>query len=174
MKEEGIFFNRLIWVEPSGKLQYYDKRHLFTLAGEQHSFTAGRQKLIVEYKGWRICPLICYDLRFPVWSRNADDYDLLIFVANWPERRVYAWDQLLIARAIENQSYVIGVNRVGHDGKEVYYPGSSAVIDPMGKLLSQIPLEEESVDTHELSGKYLKEIRQKLAFLNDRDEFMII
>lgn len=168
------YFNRLIWMQPDGNFKYYDKRHLFTLAGEHKHFTPGSRNITVEWKGWRIRPLICYDLRFPVWSRNSEDYDLLIYVANWPERRCFAWDSLLVARAIENQAYVVGVNRVGHDGKQVYFTGNTAIIDPMGETLSNFPLEEEHIETVSLSARTLKEIRQKLAFLNDRDEYMIL
>ncbi len=174
IEEEGRYYNRLIWAEPDGSLKSYDKRHLFTLAEEQKYFTPGSERLFVEWKGWRILPLICYDLRFPVWSRNADMYDLVLFVANWPERRSFAWNQLLIARAIENQSYVVGVNRVGHDGNKVNFKGNSVVIDPMGETVASMPEDKEGAFKAEISGKYLKEIRQKLAFLNDRDEFMII
>ena len=115
IEEDDKYFNRFIWVNPDGSICQYDKKHLFSFAGEDKNYTAGNEKIIIEYKGWKICPLVCYDLRFPVWSRNSEDYDLLIYVANWPTKRKLAWKSLLVARAIENQCYVIGVNRVGKD-----------------------------------------------------------
>ena len=136
--ENGRYYNRLFWVEPDGKTLTYNKRHLFSLAGEEKVFTRGTENILIEYKGWRIRPQICYDLRFPVWARNTDNYDLLYYVANWPERRVKHWQQLLIARAIENQSYVVGVNRVGNDGNGIEHSGHSAVIDAMGERLTDI------------------------------------
>jgi len=172
IEEGGKYYNRLIWMNPDGSNFIYDKRHLFTLAGEEKIYTAGTEKIVVEYKGWRVCPLICYDLRFPVWSRNDMNYDLLIYVANWPERRVFAWQQLLIARAIENQCYVAGVNRVGKDGNEIYHSGHSALIDSMGETLSQL-IDKNGVLTSTLSAKHLAQLRAKLPFQNDRDEFEI-
>ena len=116
IKEKNRFLNRFVWAQPDGQILYYDKRHLFRMAGEHSTYSAGKRRAIIEYMGWRICPQICYDLRFPVWSRNRNDYDLLLYVANWPERRVHAWKTLLTARAIENQCYVAAVNRIGNDG----------------------------------------------------------
>ena len=136
--EGGQYYNRFICAMPDGTYHQYDKRHLFRMGGEGDVYTAGKERIIIEYRGWRIAPFVCYDLRFPVWSRRQVpdyDYDLLLYVANWPARRSYAWSQLLIARAIENQSYVIGVNRIGNDGNDIYHNGSSAVIDPQGKVL---------------------------------------
>lgn len=130
--EDGKFYNRMVFVFPTGEVQQYDKRHLFTLAGENVVFTAGTEKIIIEYKGWKICPLICYDLRFPVFSRNTENYDLLIYVANWPKTRINAWDTLLKARAIENMSYTIGVNRLGVDGTNLEYVGHSQIVDYLG------------------------------------------
>ncbi len=171
-KEKGKFFNRLIWMQPDGVFEVYDKRHLFTLAGEHEVYAAGDKKLIVNWKGWKICPLICYDLRFPVWSRNTEDYDLLIYMANWPEARSHHWRQLLMARAIENQSYVAGVNRSGSDEKGLNYTGDTSVIDFSGKILYQVA-DVEDIFTTGLSLEKLKEFRKKLYFLADRDEFEI-
>ncbi len=173
IKEKDSYYNRLFWVRPDGTYETYDKRHLFTLANEHDYYAAGNERIIVELKGWKVCPLICYDLRFPVWSRNNTNYDLLIYVANWPERRSHAWKTLLLARAIENQCYVAGLNRVGDDGNEVYHSGDSAVINPMGEIISNIKPSEEIVETNNLSVEYLKKIRTKLAFLKDQDNFEI-
>ena len=170
--EDGNFFNRLLFVDPSGTIQTYDKKHLFTLAGEKEVYTAGTEKLVIEYNGWKICALICYDLRFPVFSRNVEDYDLLVYVANWPKVRINAWDTLLKARAIENVSYVIGVNRIGIDGNGHQYIGHSQVIDPLGNEMNPMK-EEEAVIVVEMDINKLKDIRQKFAFLNDRDQFTI-
>jgi predicted amidohydrolase len=129
-------FNRLVWARPDGTLEYYDKRHLFRMAREHDSYAAGTRRLTTEIKGWRVCPMVCYDLRFPVWSRNRGDYDLLVYVANWPARRAYAWATLLRARAIENLCYVVGVNRVGSDGNGATYAGDSVVLDFVGQPVS--------------------------------------
>ena len=172
VEENGAYFNRLIWMQPDGEFKYYDKRHLFTLAGEHMAYQQGEKRLIVEWKGWKICPMICYDLRFPAWSRNTEGYDLLIYVANWPDKRSYHWSQLLIGRAIENQSYVIGVNRTGKDEKELIYSGDSAVVDYSGKVLYQIA-HQEDVFTGKLFYDQMKNFRQKLAFLDDQDKFQI-
>lgn len=172
IEENGNYFNRLVFVFPSGEIQTYDKRHLFTLAGEEKVYTAGKDKLIVEYKGFKICPLICYDLRFPVFARNVEDYDVLIYVANWPKPRVNAWDILLKARAVENMSYVIGVNRVGKDNNNLEYVGHSQAIDFLGNYLQE-PQEIEGVFIVELDKNELLETREKLNFLNDRDKFQI-
>lgn len=170
IKENGNFYNRMLFVFPSGEIQHYDKRHLFTLAGEEKVYTAGTQKLIVEYLGWKICPLVCYDLRFPVFSRNVEDYDLLIYVASWPNVRTTAWDALLKARAIENISYVIGVNRIGADGNNHSYIGHSQVVDSLGEYVLE-PQESEAIFTATLDKSKLIEIRKKFAFLNDKDDF---
>ena len=172
IEENGKYYNRLLFVFPSGDIKHYDKRHLFTLAGEDKIFTPGNEKLIVDYKGWKICLLVCYDLRFPVFSRNTEDYEVLIYVANWPESRIFAWDSLLKARAIENMSYVIGVNRVGEDANENRYNGHSQVIDCLGNYIIA-PSEEENVFSAELDKKALLETRQKFGFLNDRDSFTV-
>ena len=136
VREAGHCRNRLIWARPDGTVEHYDKRHLFRVAGEQDHYAAGTRRLVVDLKGWRVCPMICYDLRFPVWSRNRDDYDLLLYVANWPQRRAHAWSTLLRARAIENLSYVVGVNRIGKDGNGASYSGDSVALDYLGQPLS--------------------------------------
>jgi predicted amidohydrolase len=173
IKEEGKYYNRFLFVHPSGNVETYDKRHLFTLAGEDKVYTSGKEKLIVNYKGWKICPLICYDLRFPVWARNIDNYDLLLYVANWPKPRIEAWDTLLKARAIENMSYTIGVNRVGVDANQLAYSGHSAVYDSLGKKLTNIKINVEDIEVLTLYKKHLKEVRSKLNFLKDKDTFQI-
>ena len=170
--ENGNFYNRLVFVFPSGEIQFYDKRHLFTLAGEDKVYTSGTQKIVVDYLGWKICPLICYDLRFPVFSRNSEDYDLLIYVASWPKIRTNAWDALLKARAIENMSYAIGVNRIGIDANGYEYIGHSQAIDLLGNYI-QIPLETEGLFLVELEKQKMLETRLQLGFLNDRDSFKI-
>lgn len=172
IEENGNFFNRLVFVFPSGEIQTYDKRHLFTLAGEDLEYKAGNQKLIVEYCGFKICPLICYDLRFPVFSRNTEAYDLLLYVANWPAPRVNAWDILLPARAVENQCYVIAVNRIGMDGNNHQYVGHSQAIDYLGNYLLK-PIEGEQIQIVSIDKESLLATRKKLAFLNDRDNFVI-
>ncbi|MEO6168071.1 MAG: amidohydrolase [Chitinophagales bacterium] len=170
MKEHDKYYNRLIWMRPDGSCECYDKRHLFGLGEEHEHYTAGNKKLIVELKGWKILPLICYDLRFPVWSRNAEAYDILFYVANWPERRIQAWKTLLEARAIENQCYVIGVNRVGNDGNDIYHSGESSLIDPKGEVLIRESHHEQTY-TFSLSYHHLNQIRETLPFLKDRDAF---
>ncbi|HEX8562274.1 MAG TPA: amidohydrolase [Flavobacterium sp.] len=170
--DNGKFFNRLLFVYPSGEIKTYDKRHLFTLAGEHHVYVPGTQKLILEYRRWKICPLICYDLRFPVFSRNVEDYDLAIYVANWPSPRVNAWDALLKARAIENMAYVIGVNRTGSDNNGLSYPGHSQVIDPLGNE-TVVMTGQEDVFVVEIDKEMLETTRTKLGFLNDRDNFTV-
>lgn len=172
IEENGNYYNRLVFVFPSGAIQTYDKRHLFTLAGEEKVYTSGKEKLIVNYKGFKICPLICYDLRFPVFARNVENYDVLIYVANWPKPRVNAWDILLKARAVENMSYVIGVNRVGLDANHHDYVGHSQAVDFLGNYMQE-PQENEGVFIVELDKKSLDETRTKLAFLNDKDTFTL-
>lgn len=168
-KEDDIFFNRLFFVKPDRGYYSYDKRHTFTLAGEHKKYASGKERLLVEYKGFKFCPLICYDLRFPVYSRNTVDYDVLLFVANWPAPRINAWDTLLKARAIENMAYCIGVNRIGTDNEGHHYPGHSGVYDALGNLIS-FSKEEETIEI-EISKNHLKEVREKLRFLEDRDQF---
>ncbi len=168
--DNGTFYNRFVWVNPDGKIYHYDKRHLFSFAKENTHYTAGSERIIIEYNGWKICPLICYDIRFPIWSRNDKNnpYDLLIYVANFPQSRIYAWQSLLIARAIENQSYVAGINRVGNDGNGIYHSGDSMIIDPMGIVLQHSENEERLV-FQTLSKENLKKTRRYLPFLKDAD-----
>lgn len=173
IEEKDRYFNRLFWVRPDGDYKSYDKRHLFSFAGEDEHYTSGTERLIVELKGFKIMPLICYDLRFPVWSRNDVDYDLAIYVANWPERRSYYWKQLLIARAIENQAYVIGVNRVGNDGNEIYHSGDSVCLDPLGGTVYSSKPGIEEMACFQIERKVIQTVREKFNFLNDQDAFQI-
>lgn len=177
IKEDGQYFNRLVWMLPNGQLGYYDKRHLFAYGEEDKHYTGGNKRLIASVKGWKIKLLICYDLRFPVWSRqqsgeNETEYDLLIYVANWPERRSHAWKTLLCARAIENQCYVAGVNRVGKDNKNIYHSGNSLVIDPLGQILYHMA-DEEDVFTITLQKEDLDKARTQFPFWKDADDFTI-
>lgn len=172
MQEDGKFYNRLLWGKPDGSLFTYDKRHLFRFAGEDKNYTAGNERVIIDCKGWRCCPQICYDLRFPVWSRNRKDYDLLLYVANWPKVRVDHWSSLLTARAIENLSYVVGVNRVGEDGDGHAYNGQSVVLDPKGKPVVE-PGTRAGCYTVTLDHAELRRYRNKFAALDDADEFAI-
>lgn len=173
IEENGKYYNRLLFVYPDGEIKTYDKRHLFTLAGEDKCYSAGEDKLILEYKGFKICPLICYDLRFPVFARNIENYDLLLYVANWPKLRINAWDILLKARAVENMCYTIGVNRIGTDANNHEYSGHSQLVDFLGNYLIE-PQETDGVFIVEIDKEKLLETRSKLAFLNDRDTFNII
>jgi predicted amidohydrolase len=173
IKENKRFYNRFLFVEPSGYISIYDKRHTFTLAGEDRVYSAGKEKVIIHYKGWKIRPLICYDLRFPVWSRNTEDYDVLIYVANWPKTRIVAWDILLQARAIENMCYSVGVNRVGIDGTNSKYSGHSAVYNVLGELLTSFKPNEKQVEIVTLEKRHITAYRKKLRFLDDRDAFKI-
>ena len=173
VEDGGKYYNRLFFVFPDGSYQTYNKRHLFTLAGEEKVYTPGIEKLIVSYKNWNICLLVCYDLRFPVYARIVNDnYDLLVYVASWPDRRITAWDALLKARAIENMSYVIGVNRCGTDPDGVLYSGHSQLIDYMGNEVIE-PFTTASLESTHLSINDLKKARQKFAFLKDADDFEI-
>jgi predicted amidohydrolase len=171
--EAGNHYNRSVFVLPSGEIETYDKKHTFTLAGEHEVYKAGTEKNIIHYKGWKICPLICYDLRFPVWARNVEDYDLLLYVANWPKPRVNAWDALLKARAIENMSYCIGVNRVGVDANSHEYAGHSAVYDVLGARLTDIAPNVEATAIVSLSKAHIATYRNKLKFLDDKDVFTL-
>lgn len=185
-EENGKCFNRLLWVNADGSFSTYDKRHLFRMANEDDHYSAGQKKIIVELKGWRICPLICYDLRFPVWSRNKlvmenkdplnlhYEYDLLIYVANWPEIRSYPWKALLLARAIENQSYVVGLNRVGNDGNNIYHSGDSAVINSKGMIISKTKSHEELIETIILEHAELTAFRTLFPAALDADAFEIL
>ncbi|MDF2436002.1 MAG: Nitrilase/cyanide hydratase and apolipoprotein N-acyltransferase [Bacteroidota bacterium] len=171
--ENDNFYNRLIWMNPDGAYSVYDKRHLFSMGDENHHYAAGHEKIIEEINGWKICPLICYDLRFPVWSRNTEGFDLLIYIANWPERRSHPWKTLLLARAIENQCYVAGLNRIGKDGNQIYHSGDSAVINFKGEIISDIPSKEESTKTITLNYEELVEFRKVFPVLKDADRFEI-
>lgn len=173
VNENGNYYNRLYFVYPDGSFKTYDKKHLFTLANEHHTYDAGKERLIVEYLGWKICPLVCYDLRFPVWARNTEDYDALIYVANWPKIRTHAWDTLLKARAIENISYCIGVNRIGLDGNGYEYVGHSAVYNTLGELVSSEELETDLLQTVTLEKSHITKTRSHLKFLQDRDAFTL-
>lgn len=173
IKENEKYYNRLVFVHPSKEIETYDKRHSFTLAGEDKVYTSGTEKLIVTYKGWKICPLVCYDLRFPVWARNTENYDLLIFMANWPAKRITAWDTLLKARSIENMCYTIGVNRIGLDANNYEYSGNSLIIDFLGEEISSLPKNEVGFVSANLNKKSQDLVKEKLGFLNDKDAFTI-
>ncbi len=180
IEEGGKYYNRLIWMLPNGQYGYYDKRHLFAYGEEDQHYSSGNKRLIASVKGWGINLQVCYDLRFPVWARQSFDsakdkseYDVLIYVANWPERRSHAWKTLLCARAIENQCYVVGVNRVGDDAKNIHYSGNTLVIDPIGQVLYHMA-DEEDINTITLSKEKLDEVRTKFPFLNDADDFTIL
>jgi len=170
--EDGQRFNRMIFATPQGVLAQYDKRHLFAFGGENRRYTAGVDRVILDYLGWRINLQVCYDLRFPAWCRNRADYDLMLLVANWPARRVHHWSALLEARAIENQSWVIGVNRVGDDGNGLHYPGCSVVHDPMGAKLIELG-SAEACQMVQLDRTQLEETRAQFPFQQDADQFTI-
>jgi len=172
--EDKRYYNRLIWMLPNGEYGVYDKRHLFAYGNEHTQFSAGGKRLIASVKGWKINLQVCYDLRFPVWSRQAapGEYDLLVYVANWPDRRGIAWRTLLQARAIENQCYVAGVNRVGVDGNGINHAGDSMIVDPLGEILYQ-KTNDEDIFTYTLQKENLIEVRKKFPFLNDADSFNI-
>ena len=188
VEEGGHYFNRLIWMLPNGQYGYYDKRHRFAYAGEDAHYTAGSRRLVASVKGWRVLLLVCYDLRFPVWSRQKPaveqdspeavdgsqglEYDLIVYVANWPERRSHAWKTLLQARAIENQSYIVGVNRIGADGNEIYHSGDSMIVDPLGQVLYDAEARDEAF-TLTLQKDDLTRIRERFPFWKDADHFSI-
>jgi predicted amidohydrolase len=173
IEEEGKYYNRLVWMQPDGICGHYDKRHLFAFAGEDQHYTNGSKRFIASVKGWKICLMVCYDLRFPVWLRNQnEEYDVLIVVANWPERRSLAWRTLLQARAIENQSYTVGVNRVGDD-IHVHYNGDSSVFAPLGETIWQ-QSNDACVHTVTLNKEALQQVRNDLPFLKDADRFVIL
>lgn len=172
------YYNRLVWMLPNGQYGVYDKRHRFAFAGEDEHYTAGTKRLIASVKGWKINLQICYDLRFPVWARqrlqeDGPEYDLLIYVANWPERRIHAWKTLLQARAIENQCFVVGVNRTGDDGNGIYYSGESMIIDPLGEVL-YTKRDAEDIFTITLQKEHLDSVREKFPFWKDADDFQIL
>ena len=178
IEESGNYYNRLVWMLPNGQYGHYDKRHLFAFGEEDKHYSPGNKRLIASVKGWKINLQVCYDLRFPVWARQKNteagpEYDLLIYVANWPERRNHAWKTLLCARAIENQCYVVGVNRVGSDGNNVYHSGNSLVIDPLGQVLYHMA-DEEDVNTITLQKEMLEDVRTKFPFWKDADDFNIV
>lgn len=173
IKEDDNFFNRMFFVFPDGSYKKYDKRHTFTLAKENETYKDGTERLIVDYKGWKICPLICYDLRFPVWARNTEDYDILIYVANWPKVRTLAWDTLLRARAIENMTYCVGVNRAGFDGNDHEYVGHSAIYDVLGVKITSKDI-GEFTETVVLEKEHIVNNRKHFQFLNDRDDFTLV
>ncbi|WP_299000831.1 amidohydrolase [uncultured Tenacibaculum sp.] len=173
IRENDCFYNRLLFVHPSGKIDSYNKKHTFTLAGEHEIFSAGTERIIVDYKGWKICSLICYDLRFPVWARNTDNYDLLLYVASWPKPRIEAWDSLLKARAIENMSYTIGVNRVGVDANNYEYTGNTVCYDTLGNCLAKNNQGTEEILFVELDKEAQTKTRERFRFLDDRDRFIL-
>lgn len=173
ISESGSYFNRLIVAFPDGSVKYYNKRHLFSFAGEDEVFKAGDERMTFEYKGFKICPLICYDLRFPVWSRNTEEIDLLIYVANWPNARMLAWDTLLKARAIENLCYVVGLNRVGVDNNQLVYTGHSAVYDAMGATLLNFESGKEEIKSISIGLNHIRRTRNQFRFLEDQDDFVI-
>ncbi len=174
IEEDGKYYNRMLWVQPDGQVVHYDKRHLFAHATEDLHYTGGETRVITQVNGWRINLQVCYDLRFPVWARNRDaEYDVLLYVANWPEARSLAWKTLLQARAIENQSYVVGVNRVGKDPKGNNYTGDSSVFGPLGEVIWQQSM-AEAVHTVTLEKDTLTQVREKLPFLKDADKFMLL
>lgn len=175
IEENSKFFNRFIFATPCGEISYYDKRHLFRMAEEEKYFSAGKKQLIIGYKGWKIMPQICYDLRFPVWSRRTAtlNYDLLLYVANWPSPRAKAWSKLLMARAIENQCYVVGVNRVGQDKKGLKYIGGTNLIDAKGEVLFEAKPNTISINTMSIGKENLEAFRQKFPVEKDGDDFAI-
>ena len=173
VSENNSFYNRFIFVHPNGKIDFYNKRHLFSLAGEHQKYSKGTEKVIIDYKGWKICPQVCYDLRFPAFSRNYENYDLLLYVANWPKPRTNAWNILLKARAVENMCFVVGVNRIGFDENNHGYIGHSQIIDELGNQTLDAE-EKQGVFIIELDKNKMLETRKKLNFLSDKDEFEII
>ena len=182
IEENNQYYNRLIWMLPNGSLGCYDKRHRFAFAGENEHYSSGNKRLIAQVKSWKINLQICYDLRFPVWARQAStpigeakefEFDVLLYVANWPERRNHAWKTLLTARAIENQSYVIGLNRIGNDGNDIYHSGDSMVVEPLGEVLYH-KAHEEDIYTFSLEMEKVESIRNKFPFWKDADQFRIM
>lgn len=172
--ERSNYYNRAFFITPEGEEFYYDKRHLFRMGNEAEHFSAGNNKLIISYRGWNICLLVCYDLRFPVWSRNVNnEYDLLIYMASWPQARRLAWDTLLCARALENMCYVCGVNRIGVDGNKLIYNGGSVVFSAKGEVLASVPDGEEGIETVSLSLISLQQLRDKFPVWKDADAFRL-
>lgn len=174
IKEDDKYYNRLIWARPDGSYEYYDKKHLFGMGGEDKIYSAGNKQLIVELNGWKIFPAICYDLRFPVWLRNTDArYDLLLIVASWPESRAHHWRTLLPARAVENQCFVVALNRVGYDGREVYYSGDSTCLNPQGNVV-YYKRDEEDLYTFTINKQDIEQTRRLMPFLKDADSFNLL
>jgi omega-amidase len=173
IRENNACYNRMIWATCNGEVNYYDKRHLFRMGNEHLSYLPGNRNLTITIAGWRFRPLICYDLRFPVWSRNQNDYDVLVYIANWPESRREAYITLLKARAIENQAYAVFVNRTGKDGMDISYSGDSMVVDPRGKIISETGMNEEKVETLTLHAGEIVSFREKFQAWQDADKFII-
>jgi predicted amidohydrolase len=173
IRENRRFFNRIIYIDQYANLTWYDKRHLFRMDGEESGYTAGSSRMVVPLNGWLVYFQVCYDLRFPVWSRNQDDYDVLVNLASWPAARRDVWETLLRARAIENQSYAVGVNRVGTDGNAIAYTGNSLVVSPKGTVIVELPPGQEVVHTQLLSWEELSDFREKFPVWKDRDEFRL-
>lgn len=174
ISEDGLYYNRFVFVQPGGEVEFYNKRHLFSIGGEDKSFHIGLEKVVIDYRGWRIAPFICYDLRFPVWCRSHNEVDLMIFSANWPQARIDVWETLLKARAIENQVYVAGVNRVGMDGNNISYNGKSQMIDPRGNILISEINAHEKMLTHTISLTAQQEFREKFPVVLDADSFELL
>ncbi len=172
-EDEGKYYNRFVIISPEGNLKYYNKRHSFGMGKEHENYTPGNERITFDIKGLKICPLVCYDLRFPVWSRNNTGYDVLLYVANWPSKRSFAWKQLLIARAIENQCFVAGVNRIGIDGNNIEHTGNSVVLNPDGSAIWNANENMQEIQTVELDLAYLQKFRNDLPFLKDGDKFEI-
>lgn len=173
VEDSGKYFNRLVFVHPEGKIEYYDKRHLFRMSGEHNFYDLGCNRVIINFKDFRILPLVCYDLRFPVWSRNQNDYDMILIVANFPEVRSYAWNTLLPARAIENQCYVVACNRIGKDGNGVNYTGDSQIIDPQGKLIICAKPNVNQIISTKISIQEVQDFRKSFPAHLDSDNFII-
>ena len=173
IRDQDVYYNRFVWMDPAGQLTTYDKRHLFSISGEDKHYKHGESNVIFEINQFRVRPMVCYDLRFPVWSRNTGDYDLLLYVANWPAVRRDVWISLLKARAIENQAYVIGVNRVGRDGMGIDYAGDTIAYDAKGRIIASLPAAEEGLLHVNLSLKELQDFRQKFPVWKDADGFEI-
>jgi predicted amidohydrolase len=173
IRDDDRYYNRLLWVTPDGEVQHYDKRHLFHMAGEHEKYSPGKERIIVQLGDWRICPMICYDLRFPVWSRGINEYDLLLYVANWPASRRSAWRTLLPARAVENLCYCAGVNRIGTDGNDVAYSGDSLVSDYYGNLVADAGDRAIALKAT-LSLEKLEDYREKFPVWKDADNFKIV
>jgi predicted amidohydrolase len=172
IEETGKYYNRLVWMRPDGSCETYDKRHLFTLAGEHQVYDRGNTRLVTTWKGWKICPLVCYDLRFPVWSRNTENFDLLVYIANWPKSRILHWKNLIRGRAVENQCYGIALNRIGLDGNQKEYSGNTTLVDYNGTSLYEA-IDVEDVFTISLDKEKLMQYRDRYQFLRDRDAFEI-